>query len=78
MVTFRNKARHYLKLAMNNPTWDAYWVSAYMDITRKRFDEAVSFAEKAVLIAPNEHLANISHPQLRQTGDTWHVYMLRT
>ncbi len=60
IITVRNKARHYLNLAMKNPTWEAYRVAAYMDIERKRFDKAVSFAEKAVLMAPNEYLANIA------------------
>ena len=45
---------------MKNPTWEAYTVAAYMDIMRKRFDEAVSFAERAVFMAPNEYLANIA------------------
>ena len=31
-----------------------------MDIARKRFDEAVLSAEKALLISPNEYLANIA------------------
>jgi len=59
-ITFRYKARRYLNLAMKTPTWEAYKLAAYMDIMRKRFDEAVSFAEKAVLMAPNEYLANIA------------------
>jgi len=52
IMTFRIKARHYLNLAMKNPTWEAYVVAANMDTARKRFDEAVSSAEKALLIAP--------------------------
>jgi len=59
IMTFRIKARHYLNLAMKNPTWEAYVVAANMDTARKRFDEAVSSAEKALLIAPNEYLANV-------------------
>ena len=59
-ITFRYKARHYLNLSMKNPTWEAYTIAAYMDIMRKRFDEAVSFAERAVFMAPNEYLANIA------------------
>jgi TolB-like protein len=60
IMTFKIKARHYLNLAMKNPTWEAYVVATYMDIARKRFDEAVSSAEKALLMAPNEYLANIA------------------
>jgi TolB-like protein len=60
IMNFKIKARHYLNLAMKNPRWEAYVVAAYMDIARKRFDEAVSSAEKALLMAPNEYLANIA------------------
>jgi len=39
-------------------------VAAYLDTARKRFDEAVSSAEKALLMAPNEYLANITMGQV--------------
>jgi len=64
IMNFRIKARHYLNRAMKNPTWEAYVVKAHLDIARKRFDEAVSSAEKAFLMAPNEYLTNIAMGQV--------------
>jgi hypothetical protein len=42
------KARHYLELAMKNPTFEAYRVAAYMGLGRKRYNDSVVFAEKAM------------------------------
>ena len=57
---FKIKARHYLNIAKENPTWETYVIAAYMDVSRKRFDEAVLSAEKALLEAPNQYLVNIA------------------
>ena len=49
----RLKAVHYLKLAMKNPTFEAYSLSAAIEIHRRHYKEAIAFAEKALSIAPN-------------------------
>jgi len=55
---FKYKARQYLELAMKNPTFETYRVAAFMSIFRRHFDDAVSYAEKAISLAPNEIIAN--------------------
>ena len=45
--------RHYLELAMKNPTPDAYSILALFEIRRRHYKEALKLAEKAVELAPN-------------------------
>lgn len=58
--TLKLKARHYLELAMKDPTINAYMVAASMSLNRRLYDKAVSFAEEAVSIAPNEFSSNFT------------------
>ena len=60
IVTLKYKARHYLELAMKNPTYDAYRTAAYFSLFRRNYDEAVSFAETVLSIAPNESVNNLA------------------
>ena len=50
----RLKARKHLEIALRNPTSVAYSVAGWMARFRRRFDEALSFAESAVTLDPNE------------------------
>jgi adenylate cyclase len=58
--TLRLKARHYLELSMKDPASHAYRIAANMSLYRRQHDEAVSFAENAVSIAPNEFSNNLT------------------
>jgi len=51
---------HYLKLAMQKPTYEAYRASAYLSLKLKRHEEAISYAIKSLELAPNESLANFA------------------
>jgi TolB-like protein/class 3 adenylate cyclase len=46
-------ARHYLELAMKNPSPEAYSLAAAKELHRRNFQESVAFAEKAYSYAPN-------------------------
>ena len=52
--TGRLKARHFLNMAMKKPTALAYRVASWMDLRRRRHDEALLEIEKAVAISPND------------------------
>jgi tetratricopeptide (TPR) repeat protein len=56
-------ARHYLNIAMKNPTALAYRVASRMDLRIRRHDEALQNAEKAIAIYPNdaEMQLNMAH-----------------
>jgi len=60
IMNLRIKARHYLDIAMKNPTWETYRVASLMDRLRRQFDSSKAFAQKAVFLAPNESLANLT------------------
>ena len=47
-------ARHYLNIAMKNPTALAYRVASRMDLRLRRHDEALQNAGKAIAIYPND------------------------
>jgi TolB-like protein len=49
--------RHYLELAMKNPTSGAYSLLARLELRRRHYNEAIKLAEKAVAIAPNDDYA---------------------
>jgi tetratricopeptide (TPR) repeat protein len=51
--TGRLRAVHYLKLAMRNPTLEAYILAAGIGMHRRHYDEMIAYAEKALAIAPN-------------------------
>ena len=57
-ITLKVKARHYLEIAMINPTFEAYRLAAFLDVHRRKYDSALSNAEKSVALAPN---SNSSH-----------------
>jgi TolB-like protein/class 3 adenylate cyclase len=59
-AALRYKARQYLDLSMQNPTFDSYRLASYMAAHRRRFDDVIVFAEKSLLMAPNEYLANLT------------------
>ena len=52
--TARLLARHYLELAMKNPTSTAYQGLARMELYKRNFSSAIDYAEKAVAMAPND------------------------
>jgi len=54
MTEAKLKAREYLKLAMKNPTALAYRIKAYMNIRLLLYEEAISEAERAIALAPND------------------------
>ena len=57
--TARLRAVHYLKLAMNNPTFEAYRLAADMERILRHYDQMVAYVEKAVSIAPNDANVNL-------------------
>lgn len=59
-ATYHYKARHFVERAMEHPTWEAYRVSAYLDVEMRHYDKAFSYAEKAYALAPNESLTNLT------------------
>ena len=60
MATYAYKSRHFVARAMEHPTWEAYRVSAYLDVEMRHYDKALSYAEKAYALAPNESLTNLT------------------
>jgi len=46
--------RHYLELAMKNPTPGAYSILADLERLRRHYKESINLAEKAVTLAPND------------------------
>jgi TolB-like protein/Flp pilus assembly protein TadD len=52
--TGRAKARQFLNAAMKKPTALAYMVASWMDLRRRRYDEALREIEKATSISPND------------------------
>jgi TolB-like protein/class 3 adenylate cyclase/Flp pilus assembly protein TadD len=52
--TAKVKARYFLNMAMKNPTSLAYRLASKMDLKRRRYKEAIQYAEKATLINPND------------------------
>jgi len=58
--TLRFKARQNLDLSMQNPTFDSYRLASYMAAHRRRFDDVIVFADKSLLMAPNEYLTNLT------------------
>lgn len=50
----RIKAHEYLKMAMENPTYGAYNVSAAFNLYLGMYDEAIADAERALALAPND------------------------
>ena len=60
VATLRYKARHNLELSMQNPTFDSYRLASYMAAHQRRFDDVIVFAEKSLLMVPNEYLANLT------------------
>jgi TolB-like protein/Flp pilus assembly protein TadD len=50
----RLRARQYLVAAMKNPTSIAYQVAGSMDLKLRQHDEAISLAEKALALDPND------------------------
>ncbi len=60
MMTYALKSRHFLEQAMKHPTWEAYRALAYMETNMRRYDKALSSAKKAVALAPNESLTNLT------------------
>jgi TolB-like protein/Flp pilus assembly protein TadD len=51
--TLRLLARNYLELAMKNPSPEAYYLAAAIELHRRNFQKAVAFAEKSYNDAPN-------------------------
>ncbi|MEN8251704.1 MAG: adenylate/guanylate cyclase domain-containing protein [Bacteroidota bacterium] len=68
-TTYHFKARHFVEQAMEHPTWEAYRVSAYLDVEMRHYDKALSYAEKAYALAPNESLTNLTLGVIL----VWHV-----
>jgi len=58
--TLRFKARQNLDLSMQNPTFDSYRLASFMAAHRRKFDDVIVFADKSLLMAPNEYLANLA------------------
>ena len=56
----RLRARQYLVEAMQEPTSIAYQVAASMDLLLRQYDEAISSAEKALALEPNDSIAHSS------------------
>jgi tetratricopeptide (TPR) repeat protein len=54
IFTLRVKARHFLNVAMKNPTALAYRVAASMDLRRRNHDKAFQSAEKAITLNPTD------------------------
>lgn len=46
--------RHYLDLAMKNPSSRSYQVLARMELYKRNYDRAIDHAERAVSLAPND------------------------
>ncbi len=59
-VTLKFKARQNLDLSMQNPTFDSYRLASFMATFRRRFDDVILFADKSLLMAPNEFSANLT------------------
>jgi len=57
--TARLKAIHNLKLAMRNPTYEAYSFAAELARDLRQFKKMINYAEKASAIAPNTVDANL-------------------
>jgi adenylate cyclase len=59
-ATLKFKARQNLDLSMQNPTFDSYRLASFMATFRRRFDDVILFADKSLLMAPNEFSANLT------------------
>ena len=46
--------RHYINLSMENPTPKTYGHLAVLELQRRKFDQAILYANKALLLAPND------------------------
>jgi len=53
------KAIHYLKLAMRNPTYEAYSFAAQVELDLRNYKKMINYVEKAISIAPNAVDANL-------------------
>jgi len=51
--TMRLRSRHYLELAMKNPSPEAYSLASAIEMHRRNFQKAITLAEKAYNYAPN-------------------------
>ena len=56
--TARRKAVSYLKIAMKNPTFEAYTLAADIELHLRHYEEMIAYAEKALSIAPNNAEVN--------------------
>ena len=56
----RLRARQYLVEAMQEPTSIAYQVAASMDLLLRQYDEAISSAQKALTMEPNDPITHSS------------------
>jgi tetratricopeptide (TPR) repeat protein len=52
------RSRHYLQLAMKNPTDISHQVAAMLALARRKYEKAMIEAEKAIEINPNSYEAN--------------------
>jgi TolB-like protein len=46
--------RHYINLSMENPTPNTYAILAFLELQRRNFDQAILYANKALILAPND------------------------
>jgi TolB-like protein/Flp pilus assembly protein TadD len=64
----RVKARHFLNMAMKKPTSLAYNVASSMDLMRRKHDEALQNAEKAIALNPADAESQYVMAKILVTG----------
>jgi len=52
------RSRHYLQLAMKRPTGISHQVASLLDIQRRKYEKAMTEAEKAIVLNPSGFLSN--------------------
>jgi TolB-like protein/class 3 adenylate cyclase/Flp pilus assembly protein TadD len=58
--THRLWARHYLQIAMKNPTSISHQVASLFALYRRQHEEAIAEAEKAIVLEPNDHTGHLA------------------
>jgi len=58
--THRLWARHYLQIAMKNPTSISHQVASLFALYRRQHEESIAEAEKAIALEPNDHTGHLA------------------
>jgi adenylate cyclase len=58
--THRLWARHYLQIAMKNPTSISHQVASLFALYRRQHERAIAEAEKAIALEPNDHTGHLA------------------